>query len=226
MKPHQEAFLRFIVGRGALRFGSFKTKSGRLSPYFFNAGGLHLGSDLVALATQYADAIAAEFSGRKAFDILYGPAYKGIGLAVSTAMMLHQRHSIDVDVCFNRKEAKEHGEKGQLIGRQPRPGDRILIIDDVVTAGTSVRESLEILSGIPNLEFTGLVVALDRQEKGQDTELSAVQQIERDQHLKVFPIATFADLLAWTRENRPESSDPDLLTKMEAYRRQYGVCGV
>jgi orotate phosphoribosyltransferase len=205
-------FVEFAMRAGALRFGEFKTKAGRLSPYFFNAGLFSDGEHLGELGRFYARAALA--SGI-AFDIIFGPAYKGITLAAATAIGLAGLGH-NVPFCFNRKEAKDHGEGGMIVGA-PLAG-RALIIDDVITDGASKREAIEIIRAA-GATPAGVLIALDRQERGK-AELSAVQEIGRDFALPVAAIATVADILA-TLRTRP--GERDNVERIEAYRRQYGV---
>ncbi len=214
--PDRDAFRRefvdFAIRAGALRFGEFKTKAGRLSPYFFNAGLFDDGEKLGELGRYYARAALA--SGI-AFDILFGPAYKGITLAAATAVGLAGLGH-NVPFCFNRKEAKDHGEGG-LIGGAPLEG-RALIIDDVITDGASKREAIEIIRAA-GATPAGVLIALDRQERGR-AELSATQEVGRDYGLPVTAIATLADIQASLRA-RPEAREQ--FERIEEYRRQYGV---
>jgi orotate phosphoribosyltransferase len=203
-------FIAFACAKGVLRFGEFVTKAGRISPYFFNAGLFDDGESVARLSEFYAKAILESGIG---FDMLFGPAYKGIVLATGTAMALAAQGK-SVPFCFNRKEAKDHGEGGSLIGA-PLKG-RVLIIDDVISAGTSVRESVELIRA-QGATPCGVVIALDRQERGQ-SELSAVQEVERS--LPVVPVAKLSDLLDYLRDS------PDLarnLFAVEEYRRRYGI---
>jgi orotate phosphoribosyltransferase len=205
-------FIAFACERGVLRFGEFKTKAGRLSPYFFNAGLFNDGASLARLADFYARAIIA--SGL-AIDMLFGPAYKGIPLVAAVAIKLAERGR-NLPFAFNRKEAKDHGEGGSLIGA-PLAG-RVLIVDDVISAGTSVRESIEIIrqaGAIP----AGVVIALDRQERGTG-ELSAVQEVERELGLPVIAVARLADLIDYL------SGQPGLAENLAAVRRYREVYGV
>lgn len=211
-------FLEYVLKREALRFGSFQTKSGRTSPYFFNAGGLFLGSDLLELSRFYASAMHQNFG--EGFDIVFGPAYKGIPLSVITTMGLKQHHQREVAYCYNRKEAKDHGEKGSLVGKVPVAGDRVVIVDDVITAGTAIRETMDFLKGIEGLEVVGVLVALDRQEKGSGDK-SAIMEVEDDFGIPVKSIANLATLLEWTQSK--QQFDPELIQKIMAYRDQYGV---
>jgi len=205
-------FVEFSIGAGVLRFGEFKTKAGRLSPYFFNAGLFDDGRKLGELARYYARAALA--SGI-AFDVIFGPAYKGITLAAATAVALASLGH-NVPFCFNRKEAKDHGEGGNIVGA-PLKG-RALIIDDVITEGAAKREAIELIRAA-GATSAGILIALDRQERGQG-ELSATQEVSRDYGLPVTAIATLADILA-TLEGRPEHRQD--VEKIQEYRRRYGV---
>ena len=212
MSDFRQDFIRFAVEEQVLRFGEFVTKAGRLSPYFFNAGLFNHGASLLKLARFYAQAIRA--SGVE-FDMLFGPAYKGITLAGATAMMLAE-DGLDIPFAVNRKEAKDLGEGGVLIGA-PLQG-RVLIIDDVISAGTSVRESVELIrahGAIP----AAVSIALDRKERGKG-ELSAVQEVQRDYGMPVVAIATLDDLLGYLAHS-PDLADNQ--AKVQAYRDQYGV---
>lgn len=212
-------FVKFSVEASVLRFGEFKTKAGRLSPYFFNAGLFDDGAKLGRLAEFYARRLVAS---KVEFDMLFGPAYKGITLAAAVAIEL-ARLGRNVPYAYNRKEAKDHGEGGSLVGA--KVAGRVLIIDDVISAGTSVRESVSMIEAA-GAKPCGVVIALDRQERaaqaGNDLEGSAVQVVERDYGLKVTAIATLSDLLQYLKTNR----DPALrehVARVAAYREQYGV---
>lgn len=215
MLEYQRDFLQFAIQTGVLRFGQFTLKSGRQSPYFFNAGLFNTGGGLARLGRFYAQAIVAD---ALPFDVLFGPAYKGIPLAAATAIALAERHGRDVPYAFNRKEAKDHGEGGDLIGA-PLHG-RVLIIDDVITAGTSVRESVAIIRA-QGAEPAGVVIALDRQERGSD-DRSAVEQVRHDQGLPVAAIATLDDLLAFLEETPQADAD---LEAVRRYRAEFGTAG-
>lgn len=205
-------FIAFAVQRGVLRFGEFKTKAGRLSPYFFNAGLFNDGESLAALCDFYAQAILA--SGLR-FDVLFGPAYKGIPLVAGVAMAL-SRHGRNVPFCYNRKEAKDHGEGGTLVGA-PLTG-RILIVDDVISAGTSARESVELIRAAGAVP-AGLAIALDRQEKGGG-ELSAVQEVETGYNMPVLSVARLDDLIAFLADDRELKRNLDAVKR---YRKLYGI---
>jgi orotate phosphoribosyltransferase len=213
-----QAFIAFAVEAGALRFGEFKTKAGRLSPYFFNAGLFDDGAKLGQLAQAYA-ARLAEHAG--SFDLIYGPAYKGITLAAALAMALAARGH-NRPFAYNRKEAKDHGEGGVLVGA-PLAGQRVLIVDDVISAGTSVRESIALIQAAGGRPVA-VAIALDRQERGVanglDLAESAVQQVQREHGLAVHAIATLADLLSYVGQTPTARAHAEAV---EAYRARYGV---
>ncbi|MFO7594579.1 MAG: orotate phosphoribosyltransferase [Pseudomonadota bacterium] len=213
MQDYKREFIEFAIENNVLRFGRFTLKSGRVSPYFFNAGLFNTGEHLTRLSRFYAAAI--QDSGIE-FDTLFGPAYKGIPLAATTAVALYDRYQRNIPYCFNRKEAKDHGEGGNIVGA-PLEG-RILIIDDVITAGTAIGESMEIINAA-GAKAAGVVIALDRQEKGKG-ELSAIQEVERHYGLKVAGIITLADLMDYLKDNEAMAEH---LEAIEAYRNQYGV---
>jgi len=213
MHDYQREFLDFAIDVGVLRFGEFTLKSGRVSPYFFNSGLFNTGASLARLGRYYAQAVAA--SGI-AFDMIYGPAYKGIPLASALAIALADHHGRDLPYCFNRKEAKDHGEGGIIVGA-PLAG-RVLIIDDVISAGTSVRESVDIIRAA-GATPAGVVIALDRQERGQG-DTSAIQEVEKDYRLKVASIVRLQELAEFLTENGDQA---EALAAIEAYRKQYGV---
>ena len=213
MRDYQRDFLDFAIDRGVLRFGQFTLKSGRISPYFFNAGLFNSGAALARLGGYYAATIA---DAGLDFDLLFGPAYKGIPLVAAVAIALAQQQGRDAPWCFNRKEAKDHGEGGLIVGA-PLQG-RALIVDDVITAGTAIRETLQILHAHRAVP-AGVVIALDRQERGQG-ELSAVQEVERAHGIAVTRIVTLSDLIAWLAERR-EYAEP--LALMRDYQARYGI---
>jgi orotate phosphoribosyltransferase len=217
MKNYQREFIEFALAKQVLRFGEFTLKSGRTSPYFFNAGLFNTGGDLARLGRFYAQALA---DSNIEFDLLFGPAYKGIPIATTTAVALADHHDMDMPYCFNRKEAKTHGEGGSLVG-SPLQG-KIMLVDDVITAGTAIRESMEIIKA-HGAELSGVLIALDRQEKGQG-QLSAIQEVERDFGTQVIAIVTLADVVTYLEEKL--SSQPDLatsLTSINKYRESYGI---
>jgi orotate phosphoribosyltransferase len=206
-------FIDLCLRLGVLRFGEFKLKSGRLSPYFFNAGLFNTGEAIAAVGRAYADALAQ--SGLP-FDMLFGPAYKGIPLVTATAAALADRHARSLPFAFNRKEAKDHGEGGHLVG-SPLAG-RVLIVDDVITAGTAIRESIEIIRAA-GASPAGVLLALDRQERGAEGALSAVQEVGVQYAIPVVAILSLSDLIAHLRLVGDESE----LSGIEAYRDRYGV---
>lgn len=213
LHPHQQAFLDLVLTRGVLRFGEFTLKSGRRSPYFFNMGRIDSGLALAAVGDAYA---ATAQTGGIAFDMLFGPAYKGIPLAAATAIALSRGHGRDVPWAYNRKESKDHGEGGMIVGA-PLAG-RVLIVDDVITAGTAVRESLALIRAA-GAEVAGVLVAMDRQERGQ-SECSATQELARDHGVPVTAIVSLADLMDYA------GARPDLAAQREwlsAYRDRYGA---
>jgi orotate phosphoribosyltransferase len=211
--PSQREFLDLAVARNALRFGEFTLKSGRISPYFFNAGLFDSGAALALLGRAYADAATAS---EVRFDMLFGPAYKGIVLAAITAAALAERHGRDVPFAYNRKEAKDHGEGGTLVGA-PLAG-RVLIVDDVITAGTAIRESLALI-GAQGAEPAGVLIALDREERGQGR-LSATQELTGEFGIPAIAIARLSDLLAYAADNAALAVHHQRLAD---YRARYGA---
>jgi len=213
MQDYQREFLDFAIDVGVLRFGEFTLKSGRVSPYFFNSGLFNTGSSLARLGRYYAQAVVD--SGIE-FDMIYGPAYKGIPLAAALAIALADHHHRDLPYAFNRKEAKDHGEGGIIVGA-PLKG-RVLIIDDVISAGTSVRESVDIIQASDAIP-AGVVIALDRQERGKG-ETSAIQEVERDYRLKVASIVQLGNLVEYLGKSTDMAEH---LAAIRAYRERYGV---
>ena len=213
MQDYKKRLFELALSKGNLSFGSFTLKSGRISPYFFNAGGFDDGASLGALASCYADSIVD--AGLR-FDMLFGPAYKGIPLAAATAIALHENHGRNVSYAFNRKEAKDHGEGGQIVGAAL--SGEVLIIDDVISAGTSVRESIAIISAAGAVP-AGIVIALDRQERGKG-ELSAAQEVHRDYGIPCTSIAGLDDLIRFLEESGNIAID---LQAIQRYREDYGT---
>ena len=213
MDDHKKHFIEFAIRCNVLRFGEYVLKSGRRSPYFFNSGLFNSGAKLAELGRHYARSIDAS---DVSFDMLYGPAYKGIPLVAAVSMALSEHFSRDVPYCFNRKEVKDHGEGGATIGAGLR--GEVLIVDDVVSAGTSVRESVDVISSC-GARPVGLVVALDRQEVGPDAR-SSIQAIEQDLGLHVVSIVTLDDLVAFLQADGTRSAD---LERVRAYRQKYGA---
>ena len=213
MHTYQRDFIRFAIERGVLRFGQFTLKSGRVSPYFFNAGLFDSGLALAKLGRFYA---AAVVDSGIPFDVLFGPAYKGIPLAASTGVALAEHHGIDTPWCFNRKEAKDHGEGGTLVGAAL--DGRVLIIDDVITAGTAIREVMQIIQA-QNAQAAGVLIALDRQERGRG-ELSAIQEVERDFGIPVISIVSLEQVLEYLADDAELKQH---LPAVQAYRAEFGI---
>jgi len=213
MQAYQQEFLDFAIDVGVLRFGEFTLKSGRVSPYFFNSGLFNTGSSLARLGRYYAQAIID--SGIE-FEMIYGPAYKGIPLAASLAIALADHHNRNVPYCFNRKEAKDHGEGGVIVGA-PLKG-KVLIIDDVISAGTSVRESVDIIRAA-GATPAGVIIALDRQELGQG-KTSAIQEMEKDFELRVSSIVRLQELVTFLNE---KNNQTEAMEAIKSYQAQYGI---
>ena len=213
MKDYQREFIQFAIDRGVLKFGQFTLKSGRTSPYFFNAGLFNKGADLARLGRFYA---AALVDSAVSFDVLFGPAYKGIPIATAAAIALYDQHGRDVPYCFNRKEAKTHGEGGNLVGSALQ--GKVMLVDDVITAGTAIRESMTLVEA-NGAQLAGVLIALDRQERGQG-ELSAIQEVERDFGATVISIVKLNDVITYLADS-PELAAH--LDAVKAYRQQYGI---
>ena len=213
MEQYKRDFIEFALSRNVLKFGEFTLKSGRKSPYFFNAGLFNTGADLARLGEFYAAAIQASAVD---FDVVFGPAYKGIPIGTSVSVALFNRYSIDKPVCFNRKEVKDHGEGGTLIGSSLQ--GKILLVDDVITAGTAIRESMELISA-NKAELAAVLIAVNRKERGKG-ELSAIQEVERDYQCQVLSIIDLDDLMQFIEQDPRYSSH---LPEMRAYRAEFGV---
>ena len=213
MQAYQREFIEFALERGVLRFGEFTLKSGRVSPYFFNAGLFDSGLALAKLGRFYAQALV---DSGLSYDVVFGPAYKGIPLAATTAIALAEDHQRDVPWCFNRKEAKDHGEGGTLVGA-PLAG-RVVIVDDVITAGTAIREVMHIINN-QGAQAAGVLIALDRQERGNGA-LSAIQEVERDFNMPVISIVSLQQVLEYLAES---AELKQYLPAVERYREKYGI---
>ncbi len=213
MQQYQRDFIQLAINHEVLCFGEFTLKSGRTSPYFFNAGKFQTGAALAALGRFYADALE---SANVEYDVVFGPAYKGIPLAATTAVALADHHGKDMPYAFNRKEAKAHGEGGSLVGA-PLNG-KILIVDDVITAGTAVREVMSIINA-EGAAPAAVLIGLNRQEKGQ-AELSAIQEVERDYAIPVVSIVCLDDIIEFLEE---QGGQQGVVAKIRDYRTQYGV---
>ena len=213
MQNYKTEFIRFALSRNVLRFGEFTLKSGRVSPYFFNAGLFNTGADLARLGEFYATALQAQ---KLDYDVIFGPAYKGIPIGTAVSIALFNRFRVDKPVCFNRKEAKDHGEGGNLIG-SPLQG-KVLLVDDVITAGTAIRDAMEIISA-NQAELRAVLIALNRKERGKG-ELSAIQEVERDYQCEVLSIIDLDDLMDFIAQDDKYRL---YLPVMQEYRQKYGV---
>lgn len=220
---YKEEFIQFMVESGVLTFGDFTTKSGRKTPYFVNTGNYKTGAQAAKLGDYYAACLQENLP--EDIDCLFGPAYKGIPLVVTTAASLYRNHSRDLPYCFNRKEEKDHGEGGSLVGYKPQEGDRVVIIEDVVTAGTAVRESIQLFQTVAPVKMTALLVSVDRMERGTK-DCSTLDELRQDQGIAVYPIVTVREILAFLH-NRPLEGkvyiDDAMKEKMEGYLTEYGA---
>ncbi len=219
---YQEEFITFMVRAGALTFGDFTTKSGRRTPYFINTGSYKTGAQCARLGDYYAACIQQNLP--EGVDCLFGPAYKGIPLTVCAAASLYRNYGRDLPYCFNRKEVKDHGEGGALVGCRPQAGDRVVIVEDVVTAGTAVRETMALFRPMEGVRLTGLVVSVDRMERGTG-ERTTLQELREDCGIQVYPIVTIRQVMDFLH-GRPIDGkvyiDDATLARMEDYLAQYG----
>lgn len=215
---YKQQFIKFMVENGVLKFGEFTLKSGRKAPYFINTGNYKSGSQLSRLGEYYAQCIA---DNNIEAQTLVGPAYKGIPLAVTTAVSLYNKFGIDLNYCFDRKEVKDHGEGGLFVGKQLADGERVILIEDVMTSGKALREMLPKLKAAANVEIAGMVISVDRMEKGLDSDLSAVQEVYNEFGVKVYSIVTMADIIEAIEQGVIEGKE--YLGKMKEYRATYGV---
>ena len=219
---YREEFIRFMVRSGVLTFGDFTTKSGRRTPYFVNTGNYRTGAQASRLGDCYAACIQEHMPD--GVDALFGPAYKGIPLVVSAASALYRNYGRDLPYCFNRKEAKDHGEGGSMIGYRPQDGDRLAIIEDVVTAGTAVRETVELFRSVADVKFSALFVSVDRMERGAG-ERTALDELRQDYGIRVYPIVTIRDIMDCLHNKEVDGRvyiDDAMLDRMEDYLAQYG----
>lgn len=216
---YKEEFIRFMVDSGVLTFGDFVTKSGRQTPYFVNTGNYKTGAQASRLGDYYAACIQEHMP--EGIDALFGPAYKGIPLVTSAAASLYRNYKRDLPYCFNRKEAKDHGEGGVMVGYQPKDGDRIAIVEDVVTAGTAVRESIALFDTIADVKITALFVSVDRMERGTG-ELSTLHELRERYGIDVYPIVTVREVIDVLSGGDARVLDDRMVERMEAYLAQYG----
>jgi orotate phosphoribosyltransferase len=222
VEPYKQDFIIFMVRSRVLTFGDFVTKSGRRTPFFINTGKYTTGAQLARLGEYYAQALLSNIGDD--FDVLFGPAYKGIPLAVSTAIALSEKHHRSIPCCFNRKEVKDHGEGGTIIGHQVKNGDRIVIVDDVVTAGTSAKESVQLLKSAAAVHFSALVVSVDRMEKGV-AEKSALDEMRESLGIKTFAIVTIDEIVDFLYNKEIDGTvviDAALKSRIDGYRKQFG----
>lgn len=215
---YKEEFIKFMVDSGVLTFGEFTLKSGRIAPYFINAGNYKTGAQLAKLGGFYAECIK---DNNIDVETLFGPAYKGIPLAVSAATALYNKFGIDVSYCFDRKEAKDHGEGGMFVGRTLEDGEKVVIIDDVMTSGKAMRESLPKLKSAADVNVTGMVITVDRMEKGLNTDDSAVQEVYKEFGIKVYSIININDIIDAIKSGVIDGKEH--LDNMLAYREKYGA---
>jgi orotate phosphoribosyltransferase len=221
LQSYQKEFIKFLLEEKALTFGDFTTKSGRKTPYFINTGNFNTGLSLSKLGQFYADHVVAQGTE---FDTIFGPAYKGISLAVATGIALSNKYNKVYGISFNRKEAKEHGDKGNIVGKQLASGEKVILVEDVVTAGTTLREVIPVLRNDYKVEVSGVFIAVDRAEKGTGS-LSAVQEAKNSLNLSISPIVTVHDLIAFLSETNLSSYNlpSDLITRMNNYIETYGA---
>lgn len=220
---YQEEFITFMVRSGVLTFGDFTTKSGRKTPYFINTGNYKTGAQASKLGDYYAACIQENLP--QGIDCLFGPAYKGIPLAVAAASSLYRGYGRDLPYCFNRKEVKDHGEGGAMVGYKPQAGDKVVIVEDVVTAGTAVRESIELFKTVAPVEMKALIVSVDRMERGTQ-DCTTLDELRRDQGIAVYPIVTVREIIAFLHNNPIDGTcliDDEMKGRMEAYLREYGA---
>lgn len=216
------AFVDLLLDAQVLTFGNFTTKSGRATPYFLNFGNLATGAHIDAMGRAYAERVVATFGDH--VDVLFGPAYKGIPLAIATAIALRRDHGLDVAWCFNRKEAKDHGEGGSLVGHVPTAGQRVVIIEDVTTAGTSIRETVPILTaGRDDVTIAGLVIALDRLERHSRDDVTALEEVADQFGLTATAITTIDEVVAHLVDTDHDVLTPGDINRIAAHRRQWGV---
>ena len=221
MENRKVAFIEFLMDAGVLKFGDFIAKSGRRIPYFINAGDIKTGDQIAKLGEFYADCYLENVGNRR--TVLYGPAYKGIPLSVSAAVALATK-GLDVPFFFNRKEVKDHGEGGLFVGYKPSAGEDIVIVEDVITAGTAIRESMELLSTLDGAHVSAVMIMVDRMEKGKgDSGISAMAELSETYGFPVYSIVTVYDIIEYL-ENHPERmSDPDCINRIRAYLAEYGA---
>lgn len=214
---YKKEFIKFMCEAGVLTFGDFTLKSGRKAPYFINTGNYKTGEHIAKLGEFYAQCI---LENNIDADVFFGPAYKGIPLAVAAAMALYNKNGTSVNYCFNRKEAKDHGEGGVIVGHKLQDGDKVLVVEDVITAGTAIRETLPILKNAADVRVSAVIISVDRMEKGKG-EKSAVQEVYEEFGIKVYPIVTVCDIIECIEDGTIEGKE--YLSAMKEYRANYGI---
>lgn len=220
---YKEEFITFMVRSGVLTFGDFTTKSGRKTPYFINTGNYKTGAQASKLGDYYAACIQENLP--EGVDCLFGPAYKGIPLAVAAASSLYRNYGRDLPYCFNRKEAKDHGEGGSMVGYKPQAGDRVVIVEDVVTAGTAVRETIALFKSVAAVDLTALIVSVDRMERGTGDK-TTLDELREEHGIRVFPIVTVREVISFLHNNPIDGRvliDDAMKARMEAYLAEYGA---
>lgn len=223
MKEYKKQFIQFLLDNNSLKFGEFTLKSGRISPYFLNTGMLHSGEAITKLGGFYAEAIHDNIQND--YSAVFGPAYKGIPLAITTVNSLYSKFNVNCHYSFNRKEAKDHGDKGLLVGKILTPEDKIVIVDDVITAGTAIREVMEMLKNEGDPVIEAVVISVDRMEKGKG-ESSAIQEISGSTGISFYPIVTIIEIIQFLKDETSTGKkdyDNNLIEQMEQYRERYGV---
>jgi len=220
MKQYKKDFIKFLINNKSLKFGEFTLKSGRLSPYFLNTGSLYNGGAISLLGKFYAETIIDNLDDSE-YNVIFGPAYKGIPLAITTVNSLYGYFKKDIDYSFNRKEAKDHGDKGVIVGKPLEKTDNLILVDDVITAGTAIRESIDILQmqGDPNIK--AVIVSVDRMERGKGDK-SAIEELTLATDIKFFPIVTIVEIIEYLKEEKG-IVDEKMIAKMEEYRSEYGT---
>lgn len=215
---YKQQFIRFLAECGVLKFGAFKLKSGRIAPYFLNAGEYKTGAQIKRLGEFYADCIHAH---SVPVETLFGPAYKGVPLALSAAVALYEKYGVDVNFCFDRKEVKDHGEGGMFVGKQPEDGEKVVIVEDVMTSGKALKEVLPKLRGAAKVDITGMIITVDRMEKALNSEQSAVQQAYAEEGVKVYSIVTIADIVEALEQG--VIAGKEHVPAIRAYLAEYGA---
>ncbi len=215
---YKQQFIRFLAECGVLKFGTFKLKSGRIAPYFLNAGEYKTGAQIKRLGEFYADCIHVH---SVPVETLFGPAYKGVPLALSAAVALYEKYGVDVNFCFDRKEVKDHGEGGMFVGKQPEDGEKVVIVEDVMTSGKALKEVLPKLRGAAKVDITGMIITVDRMEKALNSEQSAVQQAYAEEGVKVYSIVTIADIVEALEQG--VIAGKEHVPAIRAYLAEYGA---